>query len=364
MLSPKGKRNLQRIIPFGVIWLVFCLVYLAIEKGILGDSEYYPSTGNPYDFNANITFTVIFAAVFGLLVGTFEVLFLNKVFVKTTFLKKITYKTLIYIFIICSFLVMNTALRNTIEMQTHIFDQQVWSNVKDFLNNFAFWSVVLYIAAIIVVSLFYTEVSDNLGQNVVTNFFTGKYHAPIEEERIFMFLDMKSSTTIAEKLGHVKYFEMLKEYYADLSDPIVEYGGEVYQYVGDEVIVSWTMKNGLAKSNCIKCFFGMKEALSNRAEKYQKKYKVVPTFKAGFHFGKITAGEIGVIKKDITFSGDILNTTARIQGQCNTFEVDLLLSNQLVEILQLSPEFKPKALGEVELRGKNTKVGLSTILMN
>ena len=77
----------------------------------------------------------------------------------------------------------------------------------------------VYMAAVIIVSLFYAEVSENIGPGVLANFFTGKYHTPIEEERIYMFLDMKSSTTIAENLGHVKYFEMLREYYSDLSEP-------------------------------------------------------------------------------------------------------------------------------------------------
>ena len=69
-----------------------------------------------------------------------------------------------------------------------------------------------------------------------------------------MFLDMKSSTTIAESLGHVRYFEMLREYYFDLSDPIVKYSGEIYQYVGDEIVVSWKFNSVLENNKCIECF--------------------------------------------------------------------------------------------------------------
>ena len=141
-------------------------------------------------------------------------------------------------------------------------------------------------AAIIVVSPFFAEVSENLGQGVLSNFFTGKYHKPVEEERIYMFLDMRSSTTIAESLGHVKYFEMLKEYYSDLSDPIVKYSGEIYQYVGDEVIISWRLKSGLQNNNCIQCFFGMEQALKKQRRKYLDKFGVLPEFKAGFHLGR------------------------------------------------------------------------------
>jgi adenylate cyclase len=216
-------------------------------------------------------------------------------------------------------------------------------------------------AAIVVVSQFYMEVSENIGQGVLANFFTGKYHSPKEEERIYMFLDMKSSTTIAESLGHVRYFEMLREYYADLSDPIMNYSGEIYQYVGDEIVVSWKLKNGLQNNNCIQCFFAMKAALNKQTRKYNEKFGLLPGFKAGFHLGKVTTGEIGVIKKEIIFTGDVLNTTARIQGLCNMYKVDILVSDDLRKKLTLNSQFQIEALGENELRGRDEKIKLFTI---
>ena len=146
--------------------------------------------------------------------------------------------------VIISFLFISSVVHNATELKLGIFSKPVWANAWSFFTNFAFWSVSIYAAAIIAISLFYMEVSENLGQAVLNNFFTGKYHSPTEESRIFMFLDMKSSTTIAESLGHIRYFEMLQEYYSDLSDSIVKYSGEIYQYVGDEIVVSWTLKKG------------------------------------------------------------------------------------------------------------------------
>jgi len=177
-----------------------------------------------------------------------------------------------------------------------------------------------------------------------------------------MFLDMKSSTTIAEKLGHVRYFEMLTQYYSDLSDPIIQYRGEIYQYVGDEIIVSWKPNHGLLKNNCLKCFFAMKESIKKQSEKYHAKFGLSPTFKAGFHYGRVTTGEIGVIKKDIIFTGDVLNTTARIQGLCNDYKVEILISGHLISKMDLDSEFRIEALGEKELRGRDEKVELFTVL--
>ena len=290
------------------------MIYLLLEKGLLDDLDFYPSTGNPYKFGANTFITLIVAGISGLVMGTFEIRVLNKLFIHHSFGKKILYKALVYVLLMVTFVIVVSAIGYSIKLGTSIFDQQILVNTWEFLSSFMFWAFQLYLAAMIGLTLFYSEVSENLGMNVLHNFLIGKYHKPIQEERIFMFLDMKSSTTIAEKIGHVKYFEMLREYYSDLADPIIQYSGEVYDYVGDEIIVSWKLNNGISDNNCLKCFFAMKQSINDHSGKYQSKFGILPAFKAGFHYGQVTTGEIGVLKKAIVFRGDVLNTTAHIQG--------------------------------------------------
>ena len=82
------------------------------------------------------------------------------------------------------------------------------------------------------------QVSDKFGPGILWKFITGKYYHPRQEERIFMFLDLKSSTTIAEKMNSKKFFELLKEIFSDITEPILNSQGEIYQYVGDEVIIT------------------------------------------------------------------------------------------------------------------------------
>jgi len=359
MLSPKTKRNILRIIPFGVIWIIFGMIYTLLEKGLLGNLDHYPSTGNPYNFKKNIFVTPIAALVTGLLLGTLEIVYFNRWFAQKSFTKKILYKSAIYLVVILLFTIFLSVAANLLERRTAIFGQQVWDNVWAFLSDASFLSVVVYIVAGILVSQFYTEVSESIGHEVLNNFFTGKYHRPIQEERIFMFLDMRSSTTIAENLGHVRYFEMLRECYTDLSEPVINYSGVIYQYAGDEMIVSWDLKKGLQNNNCIQCFFAMKVAIRKQAAKYFEKFNLLPEFKAGFHCGNVTTGEIGIIKKEIVFTGDVLNTTARIQGLCNHYHVDILVSNDLVR--KLDNSLKVKTMGQNELRGRDEKIELFTV---
>ncbi|MCH8330619.1 MAG: adenylate/guanylate cyclase domain-containing protein [Bacteroidetes bacterium] len=222
------------------------------------------------------------------------------------------------------------------------------------LKNILIWALIVGITQLLL------SMNDKFGQGLLWDFIRGKYHSPREETRIFMFVDLKSSTTIAEKLGNKKYYELLRDYFADVTDPIIYNKGQIYQYAGDEVIISWHMKEGIENDNCLKCYFDMKAEIDSKEDKYLERYGLVPEFKAGLHYGIVTAGEIGIIKRDITFSGDVLNTTSRIQTQCNEHQVQILSSKELLGRLKMKG-FKQKDLGSIALKGREEQVELSTI---
>lgn len=226
----------------------------------------------------------------------------------------------------------------------------------------AFLGQYLYWALLMAATMLAVRLTDQYGSGAL-NYLAGRYDKPHQELRIFMFLDMRSSTAIAEKLGHVRYFELLNDVYADITDPLVYTGGEVYQYVGDEVSVSWPLRKGLKDHRCIRCFFGIQSKLSERAEHYRQRFGLVPQFKAGFHYGEVTTGEVGLVKKERIFSGDVVNTAARIQNSCNTYGVEILLSKDLLDVLRL-PErlYEARHIGEIALRGKREEVSLWTLV--
>ena len=360
MPSPKIKRNILRIIPFGVLWLIFSLIYVFLEKSLLGDLENYPLTGVPYEFSRNIFTIPASALVMGTLSGILEISYFNKLFIKKSFTSKIILKSIAYLIVFIVFLVIIMIINAIVahdEQSFQNFSSPAWS----FFTNYSVIGILLYIASIVVITQFYAEFRESIGPGTLYNFFLGKYHHPVVEERIFMFVDMKSSTTIAESLGHVRYFEMLKEYFFDLSVAVIDYAGVIYQYAGDEMIICWKLKEGLKKNSSIECFFAMKRTLRMKAADYNTKYGLTPAFKAGLHYGKVTAGEIGTLKKEIVFTGDVLNTAARIQSLCNQFGTDFLVSEDLVKVLHLPSVYQATSVGETLLKGRSKPMELFSI---
>ncbi len=362
-MTPKTKRNLLRVLPFGLIWLFFALIFLFTEYAATGNQNHQPETA--IQLNPQILgFAIIAITLAGLLVGTLELLYINRLFAKQSLLKTIIFKLFIYAGLLFLVILIAFPIAAGLELDKSPFSTEVLTKFKQFLGSITFVSTSLQLSVSLGVSLFYAEISEHMGHGVLLNFFTGKYHLPKEERRIFMFLDMKSSTTIAEKLGHVAYFNLLKSYYYHLSDAIVRYSGEVYQYVGDEVVISWKYQDGIKNNNCIKCFFAMKADLEKHKDWYLEKFGTEPSFKAALHLGKVTTGEIGALKKEIIFTGDVLNTTARIQALCNTYKTEILISDHLLQWLTLDQNWATTSLGTINLRGKTKNIILHTIALD
>jgi adenylate cyclase len=225
-----------------------------------------------------------------------------------------------------------------------------------------FWPAIALSVLLLLLINMIRQMSRMLGQNVLVNMIVGKYTDPVEEERIFMFLDLDASTTIAERLGNIRYHNLLDDYVFDITKPILDCGGEIYQYVGDEVVVTWSPDHRNPSIECINCFFRISETMDRLSPDYQEKYGFVPGFKAGFHCGTVVAGQIGDVKKEIVFQGDVVNTASRIKETCGSLGVKMLVSRELLDKLPLeNSPYKSLRVGSFLLKGKEREVELFSV---
>ncbi len=208
---------------------------------------------------------------------------------------------------------------------------------------------------------FYSIVSTIIGKNILGKLFIGMYRSPIETNRVFMFLDITSSTTIAEKIGPLKFLSLVNDFFYDVAEAVRQTKGEIYKYVGDEAIITWKMKDAIDKANCIRCFFMIDEMINKNGHLYLKKYGLIPEFKAGIHGGVSVTGELGFTKREIAYMGDVLNTTARIEEACKTYKEKTLISGDLMDMIQLPDNLTAIEVGFVKLRGKENEMKLFSI---
>ncbi|MDT0556598.1 adenylate/guanylate cyclase domain-containing protein [Patiriisocius hiemis] len=333
--------------------LIFFYEFFTLKsEGVLSSS---------FDFKTSFTANLIVGVIAGLIGGIFTVNLMERWLRKYAFWKALLYIIVIYIVAAYSISALGAFYYYTDYLSLPFYHEDILSEVYLFFGSWLFIKNLFIWLVIVVVTLIVLIVNDKYGPGVFPDYLMGRYFMPKNERRIFMFADIRDATTIAEKLGEEKYFNFLKDFYRDIAPAIVQTRGEVYQYVGDEVVISWKMKHGLKNGNAIRCFYSMKKIIAYKSNRYLRKYNVVPEFKVGFHFGNVMVGEIGKLKRDIAFSGDVLNTTSRIQEMCNELQVDILASSEFGDIAYKLPKgVAKKSLGAKKLKGKANDIGLVT----
>lgn len=347
ILNIQRKRNINSVLLFISVTSVTSVIFCIIIQGFLLKP---------------IINHFLFGLVFGLIISILEVYFLEKRFRRLKFSSSVILRSLLYIFVfmIILFIILkiNLGFEHNEEFQEKV---KKFGTLTNFLESKAFFTM-LFVGVLMIFTInFIRQINRLMGQNVLINYITGKYQLPLEEELIFMFLDLKSSTTIAERIGLEKNHAFLNDFFYDMTDSILECKGRIYQYVGDEIVITWRMKDGINNLNCIRCFFKIKKRIAGKKDLYLKKYDVYPEFKAGIHYGKVITGEIGDIKKDIVYHGDTVNTSSRIQYECNGFGKTFLISETLLKKMEMKDQYRTESMGKIKLRGKTEELELYSV---
>lgn len=237
--------------------------------------------------------------------------------------------------------------------------ESIQISLNDLLHTRQLFQKITYWMILFIITQLYIEINEKYSPGVFIDIITGKYMQPKIENRIIMFVDLKDSTPIAEKLGHVENFKFIRDFIFHVSMAMIEHDGRIYQYVGDEVVVSWLF----TKKNTMKCMASIIEARKNlqkNSDEFRRKYDIVPEFRIGIHMGDVTVGEIGVIKKDLAMSGDTMNTTARIRSACNELNQKFIMSKDFMDNSDLK-NWQGESLGIVDLKGKATGIELFSL---
>ncbi len=341
------KRPLLSTLKAIVFWMFAFFIYAFIKyNGLEQELKVYTGEKLYLPVLEYYKYALIIGVIIGVCHTFIEVLF-DAVFGKRLALglimliKAITY----FIIIVALLSFFSVFIEELIDIDLH--NERGW-----WYKNLFFWNTILYfILAFIVFSLLKIA-NDKFGSGVFINMLLGTYKKPKEETRILMFLDLKDSTTIAEQLGHEVYSKFIQDCFSDLNSVLNKHEAEVYQYVGDEAVLSWTTKKGFRKNNAVNLFFTFIKELNKREAHYAKTYNTIPEFKAGIHCGKLMIAEVGTIKKELAYHGDVINTASRIQGLCNSYNVQLLVSQELLERSLITLKYKVELLGDIPLKGK------------
>jgi adenylate cyclase len=220
------------------------------------------------------------------------------------------------------------------------------------MSSSTFWFGFAFSAGISVVMNLALGITNIIGPRTFLNFITGRYHSPVEENRFVLFVDIAGSTGLAERLGGIAIHRLLDRTFRLLTLSVVDYRGEVLNYVGDEVIVTWPERGGAVDCRPLRCFAAMRDELSHASGQFEREFGTAPRIRGSLHFGPVIVGEIGDVKRAIVFNGDVMNTAARLEELSRNIDGGFLASRAAMERFASRPPFAVRDLGRLPIRGR------------
>jgi class 3 adenylate cyclase len=295
-------------------------------------------------------------AMIGFIATAIEVYYIRSVrrswIRRTSFWKGIIVRIVVITLIIRAVLNFNIAITNSLLGAPIFSDVTAGREVRDTLVSLA---IVLFF-------VIFSQFSTIIGPRRFINLVAGRYFRPQAEQRIFMFVDLVGSTALALKLGDIKFHEYLSEFFYQIDKAIVRYGAEVVSYVGDAVILTFPLSDDTEKNGRILSGIrAMQFAIRQQEQSFEKDFGVVPVFRVAVHGGPVVVGECGDSRRQVTFLGDTVNMTARMETAAKTIDEPFLISSDLASKVSVPHGITLDPLGPVNFKGANEPVNLHRI---
>lgn len=348
----------RRALTILVVWVCIAVAIFLYDYFTLLTNHALPED---YDFLGAFVAYLLVAIAAGFIGGVFTVNLMEYWLRKYKFWVALTFIIITYSIVAIIIGAFGGLHLASLELALPMWDEKVFNELPYFFREAIFVKNYLIWLAIVVMTLIFLLVGEKFGPGVFPDYLIGRYFHPKKENRVFMFTDINDATTIAERLGEERYFHFLKDFFNYISPAITETKGEIYQYVGDEIVVTWKVKKIPFNKRPLRCYYRMLTLVANRSSYFENKYGMVPSFKTGFHYGPAMVGEVGYVKREIVFSGDVVNTASRIQAKCSELGLPILASEAFVKVVHPLPKkIAPHLLGEHTLKGKLNDIKLYT----
>jgi len=224
--------------------------------------------------------------------------------------------------------------------------------------------LVIAVASLITVLLvMLRHASQIVGERNFRDIMRGRYHRPRAEDRFFLFVDVVGSTPVAERLGPLAVHRYLDRVFQVASDPVDAHYGEIYQYVGDEMVITWNLAEGRPAARPLACLFAIDAALAAAAPEFEREFGTVPKIRAALHAGEVVTGEIGDSRRAIVFHGDVMNTTSRIENATRALRRNFLVSEHALARMEGVSLYSLEDLGPQQLRGREAMMRVYAVRM-
>lgn len=183
----------------------------------------------------------------------------------------------------------------------------------------------------------------------------------VDRELTVFFSDIRGFTSLSETLTPQELVKHLNEYLSAMTDIILETGGTLDKYVGDEVMCFWGAPIEVSDHayRACKCALMQKAGLEKLNENWPPEKRLA--IGIGINTGIMTVGNMGSEgRMNYTLMGDNVNLGARLEGTNKVYGTMIIVSEYTYALV--SERFVFRELDTIRVKGKNRPVVIYELL--
>jgi adenylate cyclase len=349
-----SENKMFRASAISFITLILAFLLLSCIEFMFQDKELSTVHGL-----ALLEFVIIFVAIFSITFSVMDAYFYhisqNSRKNKSFFIMRTLAQTLVMIGIIGYFVLHQDFIRLVGQMNVSHLGRSYKLLEPLFAGMFVIFLFINLLLNLVLIAMRF------LGLENIANILFDRYQPPREVEKFIMYLDLNDSTALAERLGNDLFINFIQDFFLDVGLAVKQTLGNVYEYVGDEVVINWDLDNGVDKDNCVRFFYLVENLIQQNAAHYQLHYQALPRFKASLHVGKLMVASLGYNKVIVKMRGNVLNTGARIIAECHNVKRNFLISMEVRQKFNTTSAYQFENMGLFTLKGLAQEIPIYSV---
>jgi class 3 adenylate cyclase len=198
------------------------------------------------------------------------------------------------------------------------------------------------------------RLSRYVGEHLVEKLISSKKDVFLENERrevTILFADIRSFTTITERMEAEEVVSMLNQFFGIMVDIIFKYNGILDKFVGDELMAVFGLipSENSAPHDAIKAAIEMQDATEDLMKARAEQNKEAFQIGIGINTGSTIVGNVGSENRmDYTVIGDSVNVAGRLEHIAKGGEI--IIGEETYD--QTEGSFRIQKKGEINVKNK------------
>jgi adenylate cyclase len=179
-----------------------------------------------------------------------------------------------------------------------------------------------------------------------------------EEYVVAMFVDMRGSTNLGERVLAYDVVFILNRFFTELSEALAATHGHYAQFAGDGLMALYGLDPKRKQQACNDALAGavdMFRRIDQLNRQLQQDFNESVQMGIGIHGGDAIVGTMGPPSTPLlTAVGDNINIAARLEAKTKELDCDLIISVATLELEGI--DYDRSAVCELEVRGRDQQV--------